>query len=159
MIFAGLELMGDVPFRDVVIHSLVHAPTGGRMSKSLGTGMNPIAQIETYGADATRYGLMKMASSQDATFAEGAIEEGRKLANKLWNASRLLIQAGVTTVDERPARSRNGGSWPGSPRRKRRSSAISRTSTFHTSWTSCTTSRSTTLRLVPRGDQAAHLRR
>jgi valyl-tRNA synthetase len=102
MIFAGLELMGDVPFRDVVIHSLVHAPTGGRMSKSLGTGMNPIAQIETYGADATRYGLMKMASSQDATFAEGAIEEGRKLANKLWNASRLLIQAGVTTVDERP---------------------------------------------------------
>ena len=38
MIFAGLELMGDVPFRDVVIHSLVHAPTGGRMSKSLGTG-------------------------------------------------------------------------------------------------------------------------
>ncbi len=103
MIFAGLELMGDVPFRDVVIHSLVHAPTGGRMSKSLGTGMNPIAQIETYGADATRYGLMKMASSQDATFAEGAIEEGRKLANKLWNASRLLIQAGVTTVAERPA--------------------------------------------------------
>jgi valyl-tRNA synthetase len=73
------------------------------MSKSLGTGMNPIAQIETYGADATRYGLMKMASSQDATFAEGAIEEGRKLANKLWNASRLLIQAGVTVVDERPA--------------------------------------------------------
>ena len=103
MIFAGLELMGDVPFRDIVIHSLVHAPTGGRMSKSLGTGMNPIAQIETYGADATRYGLMKMASSQDATFAEGAIEEGRKLANKLWNASRLLIQAGVTEVDERPA--------------------------------------------------------
>ncbi len=103
MIFAGLELMGDVPFRDVVIHSLVHAPSGGRMSKSLGTGMNPIAQIETYGADATRYGLMKMASSQDSTFAEGAIEEGRKLANKLWNASRLLIQAGVTTVDERPA--------------------------------------------------------
>src|SRR5436190_5698886 len=95
MIFSGLELMGDVPFKDVVIHSLVHAPTGGRMSKSLGTGMNPIAQIETYGADATRYGLMKMASSQDATFSEGAIEEGRKLANKLWNASRLLIQAGI----------------------------------------------------------------
>jgi valyl-tRNA synthetase len=103
MIFSGLELMGDVPFTDVVIHSLVHAPTGGRMSKSLGTGMNPIAQIETYGADATRYGLMKMASSQDATFSEGAIEEGRKLANKLWNASRLLIHAGVTDVAERPA--------------------------------------------------------
>jgi valyl-tRNA synthetase len=103
MIFAGLELMGDVPFTDVVIHATVHAPSGGRMSKSLGTGMNPLAQIEAHGADATRYGLMKMASSQDATFSEGAIEEGRKLANKLWNASRLLLQAGVTELAERPA--------------------------------------------------------
>jgi valyl-tRNA synthetase len=92
MIFAGLELMGDVPFRDVVIHSLVHAPTGGRMSKSLGTGMNPLALIENYGADATRYGLMKMASSQDVRFNEKAIEEGRKLANKLWNVARLVLQ-------------------------------------------------------------------
>jgi valyl-tRNA synthetase len=103
MIFSGLELMGDVPFSDVVIHTTVHAPTGGRMSKSLGTGMNPIAQIDAYGADATRYGLMKMASSLDATFTEGTIEEGRKLANKLWNASRLLLQAGVTEVAERPS--------------------------------------------------------
>ncbi len=93
MIFSGLELMGEVPFRDVVIHSLVHAPAGGRMSKSLGTGMNPLALIETYGADATRYGLMKMASSQDVRFSEGAIEEGRKLANKLWNVARLILQA------------------------------------------------------------------
>jgi valyl-tRNA synthetase len=103
MIFSGLELMGEVPFRHVVIHSLLHAPAGGRMSKSLGTGMNPIANIETHGADATRYGLMKMASSQDVSFSEGAILEGRKLANKLWNASRLLLQAGVTEVGERPA--------------------------------------------------------
>jgi valyl-tRNA synthetase len=93
MIFSGLELVGDVPFRDVAIHSLVHAPTGGRMSKSLGTGMNPLALIDRYGADPTRYGLMKMASSQDVAFSEGAIEEGRKLANKLWNVARLIVQA------------------------------------------------------------------
>ena len=104
MIFAGLELMGDVPFTDVVIHSLVHAPSGGRMSKSLGTGMNPIAQIEAHGADATRYGLMKMASSQDVSFSERAIEEGRKLANKLWNVSRLILQASEgSTPAERPS--------------------------------------------------------
>jgi valyl-tRNA synthetase len=103
MIFCGLELMGDVPFRDVVIHSLVHAPTGGRMSKSLGTGMNPLALIEQHGADATRYGLMKMASSQDVAFSEGAIEEGRKLANKLWNASRLLLLAGPMRPEARPS--------------------------------------------------------
>ena len=104
MIFAGLEVMGDVPFKDVVIHSLVHAPTGGRMSKSLGTGMNPIAQIEAHGADATRYGLMKMASAQDVSFSEGAIEEGRKLANKLWNVARLILQASDGAAPaERPA--------------------------------------------------------
>ena len=103
MIFSGLELMGEVPFRDVVIHSLLHAPAGGRMSKSLGTGMNPMAHIEAHGADATRYGLMEMASSQDVTFSEDKILKGRKLANKLWNASRLLLQAGVTEVAERPS--------------------------------------------------------
>src|SRR5262245_26641588 len=103
MNFSGLELMGEVPFSDVVIHSLVHAPTGGRMSKSLGTGMNPLALIERYGADATRYGLMKMASSQDVAFSEGAIEEGRKLANKLWNVARLILQASEgVEPDERP---------------------------------------------------------
>ena len=63
------------------------------MSKSLGTGMNPVAVMDEYGADATRYGLMKMASSQDVRFSEGAIEEGRKLANKLWNVARLILQA------------------------------------------------------------------
>jgi valyl-tRNA synthetase len=103
MIFSGLELMGEVPFRDVVIHSLLHAPIGGRMSKSLGTGMNPMANIEAHGADATRYGLMEMASSQDVAFSEDKILKGRKLANKLWNASRLLLQAGVTEVAERPS--------------------------------------------------------
>jgi valyl-tRNA synthetase len=73
------------------------------MSKSLGTGIDPLGLIEQYGADATRYGLMKMASSQDVAFAEGAIEEGRKLANKLWNASRLLLSAAGEEVEERPA--------------------------------------------------------
>jgi valyl-tRNA synthetase len=100
MIFSGLELMGDVPFRDVVIHSTVHAPAGGRMSKSLGTGMNPLAAIEAYGADATRYGLLKMASSQDVRFSEGAIDEGRKLANKLWNVARLFLANAEGAVAE-----------------------------------------------------------
>jgi len=99
----AVELMGDVPFTDVVIHSTVHAPSGGRMSKSLGTGMNPLAIIDVYGADAMRYGLMKMASSQDVRFTEGSIEEGRKLANKLWNVARLIILASEGALpDERP---------------------------------------------------------
>src|SRR3954469_15936746 len=103
MIFSGLELIGDVPFTDVIIHTTVLAPDGRRMSKSLGTGIDPLELVDEHGADATRYGLLKMASSQDVSFSEGAILEGRKLANKLWNASRLLLQAGVTEIEERPS--------------------------------------------------------
>jgi valyl-tRNA synthetase len=102
MIFSGLELMGDVPFRDVVIHSTVLAPDGRRMSKSLGTGIDPLDVIGEHGADATRYGLLKMSSTQDVRFSYGAVEEGRKLANKLWNISRLLLGAGAATVGLRP---------------------------------------------------------
>ncbi|MEX2465198.1 MAG: valine--tRNA ligase, partial [Gaiellaceae bacterium] len=93
MIFSGLEVMGEVPFTDVIIHSTVLAPDGRRMSKSLGTGIDPLDVIEEHGADATRYGLLKMSSTQDVRFSFGAVEEGRKLANKLWNLSRLLRQA------------------------------------------------------------------
>jgi valyl-tRNA synthetase len=91
MIFSGLELMGDIPFRAVIIHTTVLAPDGRRMSKSLGTGLDPMELVEKHGADATRYGLLKLTSSQDVRFSEGAIEEGRKLANKLWNVSRLIL--------------------------------------------------------------------
>jgi valyl-tRNA synthetase len=102
MIFSGLELMDDIPFQTVIIHTTVLAPDGRRMSKSLGTGIDPVDVIEEHGADATRYGLLKISSTQDARFSHGAIDEGRKLANKLWNASRLLLQAGEGPVEERP---------------------------------------------------------
>jgi valyl-tRNA synthetase len=102
MIFSGLELMGDVPFGDVIIHSTVLAPDGRRMSKSLGTGIDPLDVIADHGADATRYGLLKMSSTQDVRFSYGAVEEGRKLANKLWNASRLLLNAEAREAALRP---------------------------------------------------------
>jgi valyl-tRNA synthetase len=100
MMFAGLELMGEDPFHDVVIHSYLLNPDGRRMGRTLGTVIDPEEALEPYGADATRYGLLKVTSSQDPRFSFGSIEEGRKLAIKLWNVSRLILQhAG----DERPA--------------------------------------------------------
>jgi valyl-tRNA synthetase len=103
MIFAGLELMGEVPFRDVIIYSTVLAADGRRMSKSLGTGIDPDETIAEHGADATRYGLMKMSSAQDVRFSIGAIEEGRRLANKLWNVARLILaNTEGATADVRP---------------------------------------------------------
>jgi valyl-tRNA synthetase len=92
MIWTGIEAMGDIPFTDVIIHSTVLAVDGRRMSKSLGTGIDPMEAIEGYGADATRYGLLKFSSTQDVRFSYGAIEEGRKLAIKLWNVARLILQ-------------------------------------------------------------------
>ena len=91
MIFTGIEFAGDIPFTDVYIHSTIQAADGRRMSKSLGTGVDPLDLIDRYGADATRYGLLKMCSTQDVRFAEGMIEEGRAFTNKLWNASRLVL--------------------------------------------------------------------
>jgi valyl-tRNA synthetase len=103
MIFSGLEMVGDIPFTDVIIHSTVLAPDGRRMSKSLGTGIDPLDVIGDHGADATRYGLLKMSSTQDVRFSYGAVEEGRKLANKLWNVSRLLLSAtDAKEVEARP---------------------------------------------------------
>jgi valyl-tRNA synthetase len=103
MIMAGLELMGDVPFSDVIIHSTILAPDGRRMSKSLGTGIDPLELIDQHGADATRYGLLKMSSTQDVRFSSQPIEEGRRLANKLWNASRLLLMGGGDRVELAPS--------------------------------------------------------
>ncbi len=103
MIWTGLEALGEVPFTDVIIHSTVLAPDGRRMSKSLGTGIDPIETIDQHGADATRYGLLKISSTQDVRFSLGAIEEGRKLANKLWNVSRLILSsAELVTPSLRP---------------------------------------------------------
>jgi valyl-tRNA synthetase len=104
MIFSGLFLLGRIPFTDVIIHSTVLAADGRRMSKSLGTGVDPMEPIEAHGADATRYGLLKISSTQDVRYAVGAIEEGRKLANKLWNVARLILQhAEGVTPQARPA--------------------------------------------------------
>jgi valyl-tRNA synthetase len=91
MLMMGLEFMGERPFSDIYITSIIQAPDGRRMSKSLGTGINPLDLIDRHGADGTRYGLLKMSSTQDVRFAEGMIDEGAKLANKLWNASRFVL--------------------------------------------------------------------
>ena len=100
MIWSGLELIGDVPFTAVNYHSMILAPDGRRMSKSLGTGIDPTDLIAAHGADALRYGLLKMSSTQDVRFSVGMIEEGRKLANKLWNVARLMLAQGEGVAPE-----------------------------------------------------------
>jgi len=91
MIMTGLEFPGAVPFRDVYVHSVIQARDGRRMSKSLGTGIDPLEEIDVHGADALRFGLLAMSSTQDVRFSDAKVQQGRDLANKLWNASRLIL--------------------------------------------------------------------
>jgi len=91
MVMLGIEFTDEIPFTDVNIHSIIQAPDGRRMSKSLGTGIDPLELIERHGADALRFGLLAMSSAQDVRFNEGKVQQGRDLANKLWNASRLIL--------------------------------------------------------------------
>ena len=94
MVMMGCEFMGEEPFADVNIHSVVQAPDGRRMSKSLGTGIDPIEEIERHGADALRFGLLMMSSTQDVRFSQERIDQGRQLVTKLWNAVRLVVDRG-----------------------------------------------------------------
>jgi valyl-tRNA synthetase len=92
MIMTGLEFMGEVPFSDVAIHCQVQASDGRRMSKSLGTGLDPRGIVEKYGTDALRAWTASVAmSSQDVRYDETRIEGYRRFCNKLWNATRLVL--------------------------------------------------------------------
>ncbi len=100
MVMMGLEFPGEVPFEDVFITSIIQAPDGRRMSKSLGTGIDPLDEIDAHGADAVRFGLLAMSSSQDVRYSAEKIQQGQQLANKMWNASRLVL---TKAADVEPA--------------------------------------------------------
>jgi valyl-tRNA synthetase len=91
MVMMGIEFAGDVPFTDVYVHSIIQAPDGRRMSKSLGTGIDPLDEIDAHGADAVRFGLLAMSSTQDVRYSAEKVRQGQQLANKLFNASRFVL--------------------------------------------------------------------
>jgi len=103
MIFSGLNFMQDekyerpdqasrIPFEHVFIHPTVLTKTGQRMSKSLGTGIDPLELVDEYGADATRFGLLHQLSydNQAIKFDADSIRSARNFANKIWNIARFL---------------------------------------------------------------------
>jgi len=104
MVMMGIEFTGKIPFSDVYVHSVIQAPDGRRMSKSLGTGIDPLIEIDRHGADAVRFGLLAMSSTQDVRYSAEKVLQGQQLANKLWNAVRFglsLIPEG-TVAQPRP---------------------------------------------------------
>jgi len=92
MIMMGLHFTGEVPFGDVAIHGLVRDRRGKKMSKSFGNVVDPLAMIDTYGADALRFALARaVVPGNDVALAEEWIDGARHFANKLWNAGRYLL--------------------------------------------------------------------
>jgi len=99
MIMMSCYFLQKVPFHEVYVHATVLARDGRRMSKSLGTGIDPLELIDRYGADATRMGLLLMAAKgQDIRFSDERMEASRLFCNKLWNASRFVLM----NLGERP---------------------------------------------------------
>ncbi len=92
MIFQGLEFTGKRPFDDVLIHGLVRAEDGRKMSKSLGNGVDPMDVIDQYGADSLRYFLATGSSpGQDLRYSTEKVEAAWNFINKIWNASRFSL--------------------------------------------------------------------
>ena len=92
MIFQGIEFTETKPFNEVLIHGLVRAEDGRKMSKSLGNGVDPMDVIEQYGADSLRYFLATGSTpGQDLRYSTEKIEATWNFINKIWNASRFSI--------------------------------------------------------------------
>jgi valyl-tRNA synthetase len=92
MIMMGLHFTRKVPFRAVYLHSLVRTAGGEKMSKSKGTGLDPVVLNQQYGTDAMRFCLASMAApGTDIVLSEDRLASARNFANKIWNASRFLF--------------------------------------------------------------------
>lgn len=101
MLMMGYDLVGAKPFSDVMIYATVLREDGRRMSKSLGTGIDPMDVINTLGADALRWTLLSQTGeNQDIRYSEKKTEDARNFCNKIWNASRFILM----NVDETPAK-------------------------------------------------------
>ncbi len=105
MVMTGVKFAGDIPFRTVYVHPTVLTREGKRMSKSLGTGIDPLDLLDKYGADGLRFGLIVQAEAgQDLRFHEERLEMARNFGKKLWNAARFVVTArdeGRGTRDEK----------------------------------------------------------
>lgn len=95
MMFFAMELMGEVPFRDVYIHALVRDEKGQKMSKSKGNIIDPLDMIEKYGCDALRFTITSMAAQgRDVRLSEDRIAGYRNFTTKLWNAAKFCEMNG-----------------------------------------------------------------
>ena len=107
MVMMGMEFAGDIAFHDVYVHPVIQAPDGRRMSKSLGTGIDPLDEIDAHGADGVRFGLLAMSSTQDVRYNPRAHPAGQR-------ARKQDVECLPAGVAERGRRGRLGPPFSGS---------------------------------------------
>ena len=94
MIMDGLEFTGQVPFSTVYLHGLVRNEEGQKMSKSKGTGIDPLPLMAEFGTDALRFTLLVGSTpGNDTNLSVKKVEGNRNFANKIWNAGRFVVSA------------------------------------------------------------------
>ncbi len=93
MIMFGLYLTQKPPFHTVYLHGLVNDAQGKKMSKSKGNTINPTDLTEKYGTDALRMALVVgNAPGMDLALREDKVKGYKHFANKIWNASRFVLE-------------------------------------------------------------------
>ena len=91
MMTQGLELTGEVPFKDVLVHGIVRDNQGRKMSKTLGNGIDPLDVIDEYGTDALRFSLLSGTTmGNDIRFMPEKLDQASNFANKIWNAAKFI---------------------------------------------------------------------
>jgi len=86
--------IGDIPFKTVYLHGLVRAPDGRKMSKSLGNAADPLDYIKNFGADSLRMAmLIGSGPGNDTKLSEENVRGYKKFANKIWNATRFVLES------------------------------------------------------------------
>ena len=92
MMMAGIHFMKKPPFRNIVIHGIVRAADGSKMSKSKGNSLDPLELIDQYSADALRFSIALITSLEcDTKVNKEKFEIGRNFTTKIWNAARFLL--------------------------------------------------------------------
>ena len=103
MIIAGYEYRDLKPFTNVYLTGLVRDEQGRKMSKQLGNSPDALKLIEDYGADGVRVGLLlSSAAGNDLLFDEMLCDQGKKFANKVFNAYNLTQIWEVSDTVEQP---------------------------------------------------------
>ena len=91
MMMAGIHFMKKPPFRNIVIHGIVRAADGSKMSKSKGNSLDPLELIDAYSADALRFSIALITSLDcDSKVSKEKFEIGRNFTTKIWNAAKFL---------------------------------------------------------------------